>query len=83
MDETGIFQGVGINGLVIGQSEKRKALKKTPLKRSWVTITEAICADCTALVPFIIFKGNQPQQQWFPRDPSFLSNWHFTTSLNG
>jgi 4-hydroxybenzoate polyprenyltransferase len=83
MDETGIFQGVGINGLVIGQSEKRNTLKKSPHRRSWVTVTEAICADGTALIPFIIFKGDQPQQQWFPRDPSFLGNWHFATSPKG
>jgi 4-hydroxybenzoate polyprenyltransferase len=83
MDETGIFQGVGINGLVIGQSEKKKTLKKSPHRRSWVTITEAICADGTALLPFVIFKGDQPQQQWFPKDPSFLGNWHFATSPKG
>ncbi|KAF4449201.1 transposase, partial [Fusarium austroafricanum] len=83
MDETGIFQGVGINGLVIGQSEKRKTLKRSPHRRSWVTITEAICADGTSLIPFVIFKGDQPQQQWFPRDPSFLGNWRFTTSPKG
>jgi len=83
MDEMGIFQGVGINGLVIGQSEKRKTLKRSPHRRSWVTITEAICADGTALPPFVIFKGDQPQQQWFPRDPSFLGNWRFATSPKG
>jgi hypothetical protein len=43
MDEIGIFQGVGLNGLVVGQSERRKAIKKDPKLRNWVTVTVYKC----------------------------------------
>ncbi|KAJ3466488.1 hypothetical protein MRS44_004052 [Fusarium solani] len=83
MDEIGIFQGVGLNGLVVGQSERRKAIKKDPKLRNWVTITECVSADGRVLPPLVIFKGQEPQQQWFPEDPSFMSNWLFTASPKG
>jgi hypothetical protein len=44
MDETGLIQGIGANGLVLGMAEKRKTFKKDPGQREWTTIIEYVSA---------------------------------------
>lgn len=83
MDETGILEGLGCNGLVLGSSEKKITLKKRVRSRCWTTILECISAAGRALTPLVIFKGKDLQQQWFPEELQFLDNWHFTTSPKG
>ena len=45
MDETGIAQGLGTNGLVIRAARKRRAYVKEARTREWVTILHAISAE--------------------------------------
>jgi len=83
MDETGIMEGLGTNGLVLGSSEKKMTLKKHPRSRSWTTIVECILATGIALTPLVIFKGESLQHQWFNHEMEFLQDWNFTASTKG
>ncbi|KAM4066290.1 DDE superfamily endonuclease [Hirsutella rhossiliensis] len=71
MDEAGIMEGLGENGLVVGSAEndlyKRRRLVLGSGRRS----------------PPVIFKGKSVQQQWFPEDLSTFSDWQFTATKNG
>jgi 4-hydroxybenzoate polyprenyltransferase len=82
-DETGVFQGLGTNGLVVGQSELRSTIKKQPHNLNWITILEAISATGRCLDPLVVFKGKHVQHQWFPEELDFLTNWKFTSSKKG
>ncbi|OAQ58123.1 transposase [Pochonia chlamydosporia 170] len=83
MDESGIQEGQGSNGLVLGNSQIRIVIRKHPGSRSWTTIIECISADGRVISPLVIFKGECVQQQWFPDKFDKYRNWHFTASPNG
>ena len=83
MDETGILEGLGCNGLVLGSSEKTATLKKRLGSRCWTTIVECVSATGQALMPLVIFKGQDLQQQWFPDQLDFLDHWYFESSPKG
>ncbi|KAM4057402.1 DDE superfamily endonuclease [Hirsutella rhossiliensis] len=83
MDEAGIMEGLGENGLVVGSAEKRSVQKKTPGSRVWTSFIECVSAAGTFLPPPVIFKGKSVQQQWFPEDLSTFSDWQFTATKNG
>ncbi|TIC95880.1 Tigger transposable element-derived protein 2 [Colletotrichum higginsianum] len=83
MDETGILEGQGSNGLVLGMSETKSVRKKQPGSRAWVSIIECISALGHALDPLIIYKGKTVQQQWFPLDLGPYEGWQFTATENG
>ena len=84
MDETGIMEGLGLNGLVLGNSEKKVLYRKSLYSRIWTTIIECISAAGTALPPLVIFKGKHVQQQWIPDQLSnSIQGWQFTASPNG
>ncbi|KAK0367791.1 transposase [Colletotrichum limetticola] len=57
MDETGIMEGKGANGLVLGMAEATAVRKKEPGSRTWVTIIECISADGRAIKLLVIYKG--------------------------
>ena len=57
MDESGIIEGVGANGLVVGSSERRSIQKKQPSSRAWTSFIKCISANRKALSPLVIFKG--------------------------
>ena len=57
MDESGIMEGLGVNGLVVGSAESKKALQKHPDSRIWTTILECISAIGKVTKPLVIFKG--------------------------
>lgn len=80
MDETGIGLGICTNSHVLASSKKRKAYKKSPETREWVSIIETISATGQAPTPLIIFKGKSIQSSWFPSD---VPNWQYTVSENG
>ncbi|KZL64633.1 transposase [Colletotrichum tofieldiae] len=67
-DETGILEGQGANGLVLGKAETKFVRKKQPGSRAWVSVIECISAEGRALHPLVIYKGKTVQQQWFPLD---------------
>ena len=83
MDEAGIMEGLGENGLVVGSAEKRSIQKKTPGSRAWTSFLECISATGISLPPLVIFKGKSVQQQWFPQDLSSFHSWEFTAIDNG
>ena len=62
-DEGGIMEGEGINGLVIGSSQKNPNTVpvKTINARTWTLIVECISALGAALDPLIIFKAKSIQ----------------------
>jgi hypothetical protein len=57
VDEVGMMEGLGMNGLVLGHKEKKSALIKQPGSRSWIIILEYILAAGRILPPAVIFKG--------------------------
>jgi 4-hydroxybenzoate polyprenyltransferase len=65
MDEAGIMKGLGVNGLVVGSSERQAIQKKQPGSKAWTSFLECVCALGVALCPLVIFKGKSVQQQWF------------------
>ena len=83
MDEAGLLEGAGSNGLVLGGSEKRSVRKKQPGSRAWTSFIECISAQGHALPPLVIFKGKTVQQQWFPVNLSQFGGWQFTATENG
>lgn len=83
MDEVGMMEGVTFNGLGLGNSQKKATLLKQPGSRSWISILECISAEGRVLDPLVIFKGKTVQQQNFPKDLDFLSEWNFTSSEEG
>lgn len=83
MDEFGVMEGLGGNGLFLGSSEKKAVLCKEPGKTPWITILETISATGKALTPLVIFKGKTVQQQWFPESSDFLASWDFTATNKG
>lgn len=82
MDESSIIEGYGVNGLVVGCSERRSIQKKQPGSRAWTSFIECISATGRALDPLVIFKGKTVQQQWFPKDLSPFKGWEFTATDN-
>jgi 4-hydroxybenzoate polyprenyltransferase len=83
MDEAGIMEGLGENGLVVGSAEKRSVQKKFPGSRAWTSFLECISATGVPLPPLVMFKGKSVQQQWFPEDLTPFEGWEFTATDNG
>lgn len=83
MDEAGIMEGQGLNGLVLGSAEYRIIQKKEPGSRNWTSLIECVSAVGKALDPLIIYKGKSVQQQWFPVDLTPYKDWNFTATDNG
>ncbi|KAI1001647.1 hypothetical protein K3495_g6554 [Podosphaera aphanis] len=83
MDETGILEGRGPNGLVLGSSECRSILKKQPGSRAWTSIIECILATGEALPPLVTYKAINVQQQWTPLDMTSYASWKCTATENG
>ena len=81
MDETGIALGVCTNTKVLASSKKKKAYKKTPENREWVSNLECFSAEGRVLTPVTIFKGVHLQTSWFPSES--IPAWYYTTSENG
>ncbi|RYP61877.1 hypothetical protein DL771_009966 [Monosporascus sp. 5C6A] len=83
-DEIGMMEGMGENGLVLGEAFRKFVLLKDAFKRQWVTIIACVSADGRALLPLVIFNGGDVQQQWFPDfDDEAYESWYFTTLENG
>jgi len=83
MDETGIMQGFGINGLVVGSAEKSSTIIRSPQTRIWTSIIECISATGRVLNPAIIFRGKNLDESIFPKDRLELQDWYFGTSKRG
>ena len=57
MNETGVMEGYGLNGLIVGHAEKRKIQGKQPGSRAWTTIIKCISAIGAFTLPAVIYKG--------------------------
>jgi hypothetical protein len=82
MDESGIMEGMGANGLVVGSSERRSIQKKQPGSRAWTSFIEYVSATGKALLPLVIFKGKSVQQQWFSTELNTYKGWKFEATEN-
>jgi DDE superfamily endonuclease len=82
MDESGIMEGFGVNGLVVGSAERRSIQKKQPGSRSWTSFIECISATGNGLLLLVIFKGKSVQQQWFPLFLNQYKGWKFAATEN-
>ncbi|KAK7928879.1 transposase [Apiospora marii] len=83
MDEHGILEGQGGNGLVVGSSELRPIQQKQPGSRRWTTILECVSALGRAIPPLVIYKGKSVQEQWFPQELGEFKGWKFDASNKG
>ena len=83
MDETGLQEGLGYNGIVLGKKSRKRSLIKHPTSRTWTTILECISATGRYLRPLVIFKGKTVQHQWFPTELDRLQDWQFVAQPNG
>jgi hypothetical protein len=83
MDEAGIMEGMGDNGLVVGSINRRFIQKKHPGSKAWTSFIECISATGQSLYPLVIFKGKSVQQQWFKTTLDEFKGWKFTATENG
>jgi hypothetical protein len=83
MDEAGIIESQGENGLVVGNAQKRFIQKKQPGSKAWTLFIKCISLTGKALHPIIMFKGKSVQQQWFPIGLEPYRGWSFTITENG
>jgi hypothetical protein len=83
MDEAGIIEGQGVNGLVVGSADRRFIQRKQPGSKAWTSFIECISALRIALPPLVMFKGKTVQQQWFPTALDTFEYWQFTATENG
>lgn len=83
MDEAGIMEGLGDNGLVIGHTNRRFVQRKQPGSRNWTSFIECVSAAGDNTTPLVIYKGKSVQQQWFPANISLFDSWQFTATENG
>jgi 4-hydroxybenzoate polyprenyltransferase len=83
MDEAGIMEGQGENGLVVGSAQKRFIQKKQPGGRTWTSFIECISALGHTLLPLVIYKGKSVQQQWFGLELKDYKGWKFHATDNG
>ncbi|KAK8120392.1 transposase [Apiospora kogelbergensis] len=83
MDEAGVLEGIGSNGLVLGSTENRSIRKKQPGSKAWTSFIECISALGRTIPPLVIFKGKTVQQQWFPLNLGPFKDWQFTATENG
>jgi hypothetical protein len=83
MDEAGIMEGQGENGLVVGSVDRRIIQKKQPGSKAWTSFIECISPAGKALHLLLMFKGKSVQQQWFPVELKDYIDWEFTVTNNG
>jgi 4-hydroxybenzoate polyprenyltransferase len=57
MDEAGIIEGQGMNGLVVRSKNQRFVQKKQPRSKAWTSFIEYISTTEVILPPLVIFKG--------------------------
>jgi 4-hydroxybenzoate polyprenyltransferase len=61
MNEAGIMEGQGENGLVVRSAEKRFIQKKQPGSKAWTSFIKYISSSGQAIFPIVIFKGKSVQ----------------------
>ncbi|KAF5696914.1 hypothetical protein FMUND_15558 [Fusarium mundagurra] len=62
---------------------KRKAVLKGSQSRAWTSFIKTVTADGRFLKPWIIFIGEEFQQQRFTNEFEKIADWYYITSDNG
>ena len=82
-DEKGFVLGQSLRCRVVCRRGRKNPKYVQPGSREMVTVIETICADGTALQPFLIYKGKQHLAGWYaecnPKDERAM----FATSPKG
>jgi hypothetical protein len=81
MDETGFAVGETQSTRIIVDSTQKSNWKVTAGKQEWITVLECIDGASGTLPPMIIFKAQNINTSWIPKDTP--ANWHFSTSNSG
>lgn len=63
MDEFGIIEGMGENGLVVRSRNTQGIQRKQPGSRNWTSGIQSISASGKSTNPLVIFNGKKVQQQ--------------------
>jgi len=84
IDEGGLMEGLGVNGLVVGRAKGPPIPSKNPGRGTWMTFVECCAANGHLLPPLVIFRGVTLQSSYFPTEAlTEFDGWKFTTSENG
>ncbi|RAL65322.1 hypothetical protein DID88_000890 [Monilinia fructigena] len=81
MDETGFGVGTTQSTRIIVDSTQKSNWKVTAGKQEWITAFECVDAAGKALSPMVIFKAQNTNSAWIPKDTP--QSWQFSTSTNG
>jgi hypothetical protein len=81
IDETGFAVGGTHTTSIIVDSTQKSNWKVTAGKQEGVTVLECISAAGEALPPLVIFKAQNTNSAWIPKDTP--PDWHFSTSTSG
>ena len=83
-DETGFMMGIITSQSVVTGSERRGGKRKVVQQgnREWATVIETICADGTALPPYVILAGKQHISTWY-QDGNLGPDWTVGLTENG
>ncbi|RKF81401.1 hypothetical protein GcM3_036032, partial [Golovinomyces cichoracearum] len=76
MDETGVMEGYGLNGYVVGSVETRKIQGKQPGSRAWTTIIECISATDESTLPSVIYKTPKVRKDLYLQIRNLASGSH-------
>ena len=80
MDETGVQEGEGSQGTVIGSSSKRRTQVGRSDATHWVSIIEYIGVTSGRGTPVIIYSGQRVQAQWFKGN---IPEWEYSATKKG
>ncbi|EGX92365.1 DDE superfamily endonuclease, CENP-B-like protein [Cordyceps militaris CM01] len=84
MDETGLREGLGLNGLVLSRAGRKSTPVMQPEPGSWITILECVSAARGSIDPVILFKGQlDVWRHWFKEKLDPNSNWSYKTTPKG
>ncbi|EDO00500.1 hypothetical protein SS1G_06902 [Sclerotinia sclerotiorum 1980 UF-70] len=81
IDETGFGVGSTQSIRIIIDSTQKSNWKVTAGKQEWITAFECVNAVGKALSSMIIFKAQNTNSVWIPKDTP--QSWQFSTSTNG
>ncbi|RAL64238.1 hypothetical protein DID88_002130 [Monilinia fructigena] len=78
MDETGFGVGTTQSTRIIVDSTQKSNWKVTAGKQEWITAFEYVNAAGKALSPMVIFKAQNTNSAWIPKDTP--QSWQFSTT---
>ncbi|EDO04592.1 hypothetical protein SS1G_07075 [Sclerotinia sclerotiorum 1980 UF-70] len=78
MDETGFGVGSTQSTRIIVDSTQKSNWKVTAGKQEWITAFECVNAAGKALSPIVIFKAQNTNSAWIPKDT--FQSWQFSTT---